>query len=1087
MTYLKINIERVVWLSLSILTFLACDEQRNTRQTDPLLDSEVTIIDQMLLTDLSESDSTLVDAGESPDDAHPLEDLNLPDAQPPWDPPQGQTAGMFKVRVLLDQHPLPQATITQGGSHKSWVSDENGEAWVDLDREAIAPLMIFAADPQARTKSREVNINQIDGVTIELKSFRRPDQPDYPYSDPGEPERRDTTSQCGHCHLDLNDGWFASPHRSAAKNPIVYDLYTGRGSGHQSQASCDEAGGQWRLGPMEGGQEDQEQCYFSLSALKTFNPSCDIPCDTSTLGDNAYYGSCADCHAPTVNGLVGGGHDLLSVKGRAFEYGIACDFCHHVESVNLEEKAGVGGRLVIQRPRERGSISLGGGGFKPLSFGPHADISNPRMGISPRDHFRDGTLCGACHQHQHTQEHNAPPIDELRWPEGELPNQSTYQEWLESPLGRITDQKIACNSCHMPPLPQVMNSANIEYFTDADIGIQGGWPRPFGETRAHTWWGPRQPDHPLLRLSAHLTLSPIIVSENEDERILTVHATVSNIGAGHGLPTGEPMRHLLLSIDAHCADESLIAVGGDVIHDIGGAQRTRSWAESMTAWPEARVGDTLRVVRPTGLFYDYDGYGAFRDVNADMIRNITEGTRSFIPTEKGLEKEEAVGEVSVIATDNGQLTFNAPLPGQTGDHVYLIHADETTPISYAGHSGFSFARVLTGNQAPPMLPHFVAQDLLRDNRLRPGGSWSSEHLFALSSSCNQPTVTAQLLHRPYPWWLSVERKWPAPDRVIRTVMRTDPEPTIAPSPPSNTHLTHPEHSDIHITLPLGLDIEMLESHFTMVNVQLDDTEIKKATRRAEPWPWQTQRLDREADTTEMLSLTGPLVLFNLSKHPLALEPEEYVNIYGANIDQAPPPQRVLRSSPSQANELWVIPPRSGVLLVPTQHFSSRPTLAAGYTNQGGRSWTGSSQLFAWNALENDADLFTFLASPKPAYINRDALASEPLHLMGRTSLAITYQGSPRADRWHLTSSNLQVTQPQPILISIRNLSASAHPFQVSNRPHQQWTPQGWSDPMSTSWVPIYGETLVLLPALPTGNYPIGAMIEDGLSTMLIVD
>ena len=72
---------------------------------------------------------------------------------------------------------------------------------------------------------------------------------------------------------------------------------------------------------------------------------------TETAGD------CADCHAPAIDGEVGG-RDLLEAGGlegknsaegdRAYEYGVHCDLCHKVDQIHLDAKPGVGGRLGLR-------------------------------------------------------------------------------------------------------------------------------------------------------------------------------------------------------------------------------------------------------------------------------------------------------------------------------------------------------------------------------------------------------------------------------------------------------------------------------------------------------------------------------------------------------------------------------------------------------------------------------------------------------------------------------------------------------------------------------------------------------------------
>ena len=104
----------------------------------------------------------------------------------------------------------------------------------------------------------------------------------------------------------------------------------------------------------------------------------------------------------------------------------------------------------------------------------------------------------------------------------------------------------------------------------------------------------------------------------------------------------------------------------------------------------------------------------------------------------------------------------------------------------------------------------------------------------------------------------------------------------------------------------------------------------------------------------------------------------------------------------------------------------------------------------------------------------------------------SYQGSPRADMWHLAQSSVdQDTLPalsaetsgQPLakLIAVCNLSAMGQSFEIEGAHHWQWIEgQGWSDPLSVSWVTIQGELLVAIPQLSAGARRVGALDHLGL-------
>ena len=226
--------------------------------------------------------------------------------------------------------------------------------------------------------------------------------------------------------------------------------------------------------------------------------------------------------------------------------------------------------------------------------------------------------------------------------------------------------------------------------------------------------------------------------------------TVTNVGPGHALPTGEPMRSVVLTVDATCGATPLVPTGGDVVPDIGGYVAVQDATGDWARWPEAAVGDVVRVVAVTGTWVDYEGYGPFGD-----------GT--FTAAEKGLAAEAYVGEAAVTAVDDEVVTLSTPLPA--GDRAYLARGD-----ALAGEPGFAFARVLVGADGERMVPHFDAVDVASDNRLLPQASWTSTHTFA-AATCAAPTVRATLLHRNYPWRLAAERGWALVDLVMAEATR----------------------------------------------------------------------------------------------------------------------------------------------------------------------------------------------------------------------------------------------------------------------------------------------------------------------------
>ncbi len=652
------------------------------------------------------------------------------------------------VTVTLDGAPVEGALVVQGGRSSVEVfTDASGAASVVADLAVVGDHMIVAAHPDARSAGVEIP----DGggaIAIELTRYDTSDNLDYSFQPAGSPDNRDSTLYCAHCHVTLVTDWYASPHRTAASNPVVHDLYAGAAAAWSSEGACSAAGGRWWEGVEPGTAAPGYRCYLGDGALPALNEGCgdSSPCD----GVAAVTGGCADCHAPAIDGELGG-RDLLEATGIAYDEGVTCDLCHKVRSVDLDaELPGVGGALAVLRPSEPPSSPLLGE-FQPLFFGPYADVLNPAMSASHSELFHEAELCAGCHEHDQPVLVPGEQLDPARWPDGALPIQSTYSEWAEGALGSAA---VACQACHMPPAPEVGNAADLyNIFEDVFVGVSGGWERAPGEVRHHAWFGPRQPESQMLELAAALELSEAL-----DGADWVAQVTVRNAGAGHALPTGEPMRHVVLVVTARCGGEALEPVGGDAVPDLGGALDSRGVAEDWASWPGAAVGDLIRVVRQDGWRED-PGPGAFGD-----------GT--FTGEARGLPQWTVVGASTVLSADaDGAVTLDAPLPA--GDVAYRVRAGEpedgAAPGTWAGAAGHAFAKVLTDGAGRRMVPHFLAVDVASDNRLMPAAELTTEHRFP--AACADPDVTARLLYRSFPRELAAERGWDMPERVIAEVTR----------------------------------------------------------------------------------------------------------------------------------------------------------------------------------------------------------------------------------------------------------------------------------------------------------------------------
>jgi hypothetical protein len=641
------------------------------------------------------------------------------------------------VLVRLDGVPLEGAIVIQGGTGVVVHTDADGRAIALIDTTIQGALLLMASDPLARTKANEILVDDESELVFELESIEPGDNEDYLFNPAGVPEIMGTTAECGHCHQTFKDQWHASPHRRSASNPVVQDIYAGVATALADQGACEVAGGQWWVGVVPGSDQVAPRCYIGAGALPDLNyltPGCG---DVGACDDVATnFGACADCHAPAIDGVVGG-RDLHDAVGASFEGGVHCDLCHKVESIDLDAPAGVAGRLRLHRPVEV-SPSPSVGPWKPLSFGPYADVPNPRMGASPRTHFLTAEFCSGCHQHDQEALVPGTSLDPQRWPDGVFPAHSTYEEWRAGPFFEIAP----CSSCHMPADPTLGNGADLTADKLAMQGVALGWLRPPGATRQHSWVGPRTPESGMLQLAAAIFIDKSVV-----DATLTTQITVRNAGAGHAIPTGEPLRSLVLFVQARCGDEVLTAIDGDVIPEFGGWLDRKPSPEDWSIWPGAEIGDVVRVVTDDG-WIDYEGFGVF-------------GDGSFDAMQKGLPRLRVVGQSRVTAVNGDQVSFDVALP--VGDLAYrgrdsYFEAGELAGIgAVAGAPGFGFARVLADEGGAQMVPHHRAVDVVSDNRIMPQQEWTSTHVFA--ASCAEPVVDAVLIHRPYPVALARERGW----------------------------------------------------------------------------------------------------------------------------------------------------------------------------------------------------------------------------------------------------------------------------------------------------------------------------------------
>jgi len=689
---------------------------------------------------------------------------------PPADSGEAPLPSSFDVTgTVVDSEgaPVPEAMVLVGGQSDTMVlTDGDGTFSLWFEDNGLGEPAIVAAKQGYRAIGYEYFRPDIP-IGLTLVEVKQPDNEAYEYQDPGD-GTDSMREDCSHCHTTFVQDFLESKHAEATRNPLLQDLYAGVTQAYSDADSCTTAGGQWREGHAPGTDgEVVEKCYLGGGVLPDLNPNCgdidQLPCDSTSI-DAAdapdAFGACADCHAPGINGIAGG-RNLHDAHGLAYDIGVHCDACHKVRDIDLSEPPGVGKRLIMGRPNEPGSHTFV---WDPVYFGPLIDVPNVAMGGSYQPKFNESTFCAGCHEQNQEALLPGDELDTALWPDG-LPIHTTFSEWEAGPYNQEATQ---CQFCHMPGNVELNNSVDIS--TPEDQSIAFGFPRHPEDNRNHTFRGP-------LAGSPRLIDGALYVSVAVEPVADTIEATVSvaNIGCGHAIPTGEPMRSLLLLVEAEADCGTLEPVGGLTIPDTGGTRASGVIGEGVESvdfeltWPEgaaaAGVGQVLRFVRPSGVFYDYEGPGIF-------------GDGSLAAEDKGMEIESPVGQASIVDIDGDVLTLDQAPVLEIGDRVHLGDAwpeepeDGQDALHLAGRAGTSFSKVLLDSAGNRHVPHYRAVDLASDNRIPPGSNALTSHAFDLPEGCSAGEIRATVLYRPIPLNMARVRGWSSTDHIVSTASST---------------------------------------------------------------------------------------------------------------------------------------------------------------------------------------------------------------------------------------------------------------------------------------------------------------------------
>lgn len=201
---------------------------------------------------------------------------------------------------------------------------------------------------------------------------------------------------CRLCHGAIYDYWQDSPHRNAAKNTWVRDIYDGQGT------------------PGTGANG-----FVYREAHPGFK------------------GDCAECHAPMDSAKNPGDNtDFAVLSAAAREFGVSCDVCHKTYDIGELGLPGVQKMVMARASRE-------------TIFGPLPDAAPNFPGVMRASYSKiheTGKLCASCHQANNDHDFDLDYLDE-----GSVPDESTWTEWLASPYAQPGAGMRTCMDCHMPP------------------------------------------------------------------------------------------------------------------------------------------------------------------------------------------------------------------------------------------------------------------------------------------------------------------------------------------------------------------------------------------------------------------------------------------------------------------------------------------------------------------------------------------------------------------------------------------------------------------------------------------------------------
>ncbi len=430
---------------------------------------------------------------------------------------QGEKRTGISGRIVSAYGPLEDARVRIPG-HKTFVKTGKGG-------EFSVPTGTMPSRRIRITAGKEGWFNNGDFIRggrfeIFLNPLPRTDNPDYRFLPP---------KICSQCHVKLSKIYDRSKMARTTSNPRVLQMYNGT-----------DAFNRKKQGP----------------GFKLDNPNKD--------------GDCIACHAPSVDASNPQTKDLNKAlfSPKTGENGISCDYCHKIKRIVKSKTSSSGFKAILQRNKPISGNSI-------LVFGPYDDVVVPPMAASYSPLFNNGRYCSQCHSHilksKNLKKQDWQKIyTKEEWKgfgledETYIPVQTTYQEWKqwqEALPKNDADKGKNCQDCHMS-----WRKNMLPY--DSFI-VNGHAKMMWGSFRQSQSIHPHQFDG-----GTETQLKTAVTMEIDGEikgNILTITVFITNTSGGHWIPTGEPMRRIILLLKATDENEKpMIPISGSRLPDIIG-------------------------------------------------------------------------------------------------------------------------------------------------------------------------------------------------------------------------------------------------------------------------------------------------------------------------------------------------------------------------------------------------------------------------------------------------------------------------------------------------------------------------------------